>query len=123
VTFNTVGGSSSLFNVSSSITTLVPVAGVYSYEHRVHMSANAGGATPGVGYILGIDKVTGAPNSTQGYTFTGMDNNSLSDNYMHITNTQFLQPGQQIGAAYLMSVTTLWVFPGNNAQTIALVSR
>jgi hypothetical protein len=121
--YNTVGGTSSIFNVSNSIITLVPAAGVYTYNHRVHMSASAGGGTAGVGYMVGVNKVSGVPDSSQGYIFTGMDTTGLSDNYMNLWNTQPLQQGQIVGAAYAMSVSTLWVFPGNNAQTITLVSR
>jgi hypothetical protein len=121
--YNTVGGTSSIFNVSNSSITLVPAAGVYTYNHRVHMSANAGGGTSGVGYMVGVNKVSGVADSSQGYIFTGMDTTGLSDNFMNLWNTQSLQQGQIVGAAYSMSVSTLWVFPGNNAQTITLVSR
>ncbi len=123
VPFNTVGGSSPLFNVSSSVTTLVPVLGVYSSRHVVFMSANAGGGTSGTGYLAGIDRITGVANSSEGYTYATGDVSVSTAESLQIYNTQVLLPGQQIGAAYAMSVPTLWIFPGNNTQDITLVSR
>jgi hypothetical protein len=121
VPFNIVGGSSSLFNVSSSVTTLVPVLGVYLSRHIVLMSANAGGGTSGTGYLMGIDRNTGVAADVP--VSTAMDVSVNSAETLQIYNTQVLLPGQQIGAAYAMSDITLRIYLGNNTQNITLLSR
>jgi hypothetical protein len=121
--FNTTGGSSTVFNVSSSVATLVPVAGVYASGHTALMSANAGGGVTGTAYLIGINRTTGASDSTEGYTYSSQDVSVNCATSYEISNTQMLLPGQQIGAAYTMSPTGIWIYPGNNIQSISLVSR
>ncbi len=123
VTFNTLGSSHQLFNVSAATSTLVPVAGVYMMNHRVLMSASAGGGTSGNGGLLGITPSSGSANSAYGYDYRDYVLTSDGSVVLNIHTTAVLYAGQAAGAYYQMSVTTLWWFPGASAQNIELVSR
>lgn len=110
------------FNISSTSQTLVPVIGVYNYRHRAHMSAIAGGGTSGNVDFIGTNVSTGAADSTEDYATRNLILNE-DQGFFNIQNTRVLLPGNIVSAQYQMSVTTVWIFPGNNLQVITLVSR
>jgi hypothetical protein len=110
------------FNITSSSQTLVPVIGVYSYRHRAYMSASAGGGTSGNIDFVGTNASNGAPDSTEDYSGKNLILNE-DQSFFTLQNTRVLLPGNIVSAQYSMSVTTAWIFPGNNLQVITLVSR
>jgi hypothetical protein len=110
------------FNIASSSQTLVPVIGVYNYRHRAYMSASAGGGTSGNIDFVGTNASTGAPDSTEDYSGKNLILNE-DQSFFTLQNTRVLLPGNIVSAQYQMNVTTVWIFPGNNVQTITLVSR
>jgi hypothetical protein len=110
------------FNISSTSQTLVPVIGVYNYRHRAYMSAIAGGGTSGNVDFIGTNVSTGAVDSTEDYDTRNLILNE-DQGFFNIQNTRVLLPGNIVSAQYQMSVTTVWIFPGNNLQVITLVSR
>jgi hypothetical protein len=120
--YNLLGGDHPQFDVTSSSITRPPVTGVYQYRHRAYMSAMSGGGTSGQANFIGTDIDTGTGNSSEDYETKWLQFNEDQSNF-NIHNTRVLNPGDIISARYSMSVTTVWIFHGNNLQIVTLVSR
>ena len=122
VPFNTTAGLSAPFNTASTSQTLVPVAGVYSYRHRIFVSAAAGGGASGTAYLIGSSPSTGSADGSEdnaGRNF--ILNQDLG--FINIYNERLLAAGNIVSALFNMSDIGVQWFPGSSIQVITLVSR